>query len=562
MTKIAIIGSGPSAIYTLQALLRKMRGCHVTIYEAGDTPGFGTPYNPLTTSVAMLANIASIEIPPVGISLLDYLMTRSEDQLAAIGVNGARLTEREFYPRVALGAYYHDRLAVLIKDGNLNGNDVRVLTKHQVVDIVPHGDNVDVRFSHHGWTTSQRFDRVVLATGHTALAQPTSRLSSSNAETVAEAHTIGILGSSLSAIDVVVAIAVERGRFFDDGYHLNSGARPFQVTMMSRGGHLPEADFYCPLPATPHDEFTSLAVMEIAGASARGAVLAAVFRLFKATLTTADPAYAAAIDLDNLNEKSFAQAYFGRREVCDPFDWARANLEETRQNRLREFTVPWRYTILRSHEAFAACLPALDAAELITFNRGMRRVFADNYAAVPPISIARLLALRDMGALAIEKLSDDYELLYDQFSGSFTIKNGGMSLFFDEVVDARGQFVADDDDFPFPTLRSMLLANRDVDGRRDRAVAVDEGYRMANGMNPVTNVWCLSIPFLIDRKPFIQGLTSAYEMGEAVVKAMFEDGTVDQDHNLQDLANSVTVSSPVYLADGVVMLVPKSSGRK
>lgn len=561
MTTVAIIGSGPSAIYTLQALLRERRDCRITVFEAGETAGVGTPYDPSTTPVSMLANIASIEIPPVGVSLLSYLYTRSDDQLAVVGISRSDLTEREFYPRIAIGAYYRDRLAALVDDGNLRGNDVRIMARHQVVDIVPNGATVDVRFVCDGQTSSQRFDKVVLATGHTAVSRPTSRLPRSTDEIVADALSIGILGSSLSAIDAVVSIAGERGHFSNEGYHLRSGAVPFLVTLMSRGGHLPEADFYCPLPAIPHDGFTSQVVTEIAGNSAPGGVLAGVFRQFKAILAIADPAYASAIDLDSLDEASFAPAYFSNREVCDPFDWARENLEEARRNHRAKYTVPWRYAILRSHEAFAACLPALDIDELTTFNSGMRRVFADNYAAVPPASIERLLALRDAGALAIAKLSDKYELQCDADSGSFTVTNGSDRLSFDAILDARGQVAADDDDFPFPTLRSMLLANRDVDDRRDRAVEIDAGYRMANGINPVTNVWCLSIPFLIDRKPSIQGLTSAHEMGEAVAKAMFESNTPQHDRNLQDLANSVAVTSPV-LADGAVMLVPSTPGRK
>lgn len=37
----------------------------VTVYEANADPGKGTPYHPRANDRAMLANIASIELPPV-----------------------------------------------------------------------------------------------------------------------------------------------------------------------------------------------------------------------------------------------------------------------------------------------------------------------------------------------------------------------------------------------------------------------------------------------------------------------------------------------------------------
>ncbi len=69
MANIAIIGSGPTGIYTLKGLLESDAPLSITVYESNPDPGRGTPYHPRANDRAMLANIASIELPPVCESL-------------------------------------------------------------------------------------------------------------------------------------------------------------------------------------------------------------------------------------------------------------------------------------------------------------------------------------------------------------------------------------------------------------------------------------------------------------------------------------------------------------
>ncbi|MDR8295719.1 FAD-NAD(P)-binding protein, partial [Acinetobacter baumannii] len=73
-------------------------------------------------------------------------------------------------------------------------------------------------------------------------------------------------------------------------------------------------------------------------------------------------------------------------------------------------TVPWRYAILRLHEAIETVVPQFNDADSRRFRQGLARVFIDNYAAIPPESIRRLLALHRAGILRILTLGEDYEL--------------------------------------------------------------------------------------------------------------------------------------------------------
>lgn len=563
MTTIAIVGSGPSAIYALQALLESIHPIHVTIFEAGDVAGFGTPYDPRTNSVEMLANIASIEIPPLGMSLLEYLKGCPAKRLAEIGVDPTAMSDRAFYPRIALGAYFRDRLAALVEGASQRGHAVSILTRRRVVDVIPADDGVDIRYLGRRIPLhTQRFDKAILATGHTAPLARADGFAPALASEAVDAETIGVFGSSLSAIDLAVSVASARGTFSKGAYALNTGQPPFTITMMSRGGRLPEADFFCPLPARPIDGFTAADVALMMEQAEPGRLLDAVFIRFAATLTLADPDYANRIGLESLSADTFADAYFAERDAQAPFVWARRNLEESRRNHRARHVVPWRYAILQCHEAFGVCVDELDEDELKRFGAGMKRVFADNYAAVPPLSIERLLSLHDVGALGVAKLDADYSLATDEVTGLSMVTTGGAVMSFGVVFDARGQAIAEEDEFPFPTLRMFLKANRDLDPDDDGgAIRIDADYRLADGVNPLRDVWCLSLPFLLDRKPFIQGLTSASDMGRATAAAILSDvatAAADPSPTLATLLEVIATTELVMLPEGAMLLAPKA----
>src|SRR5690606_12603911 len=170
----------------------------------------------------------------------------------------------------------------------------------------------------------------------------------------------------------------------------------FHMTMMSRKGLLPEADFYAPLPYEPLAICTEEAITRLV-ASQDDQLLDAAFELFKAELAAADPAYAAGIGLQGLDLEGFCEAYFARRAATGPFEWAEANLAEAKRHYAARHTVAWRYAILRMHETLALLAPHLDAADYRRFVRHFKPVFVDDYATVPHKSIRRLIALHRAG---------------------------------------------------------------------------------------------------------------------------------------------------------------------
>ncbi|VTP67288.1 Uncharacterized protein conserved in bacteria [Leclercia adecarboxylata] len=146
---------------------------------------------------------------------------------------------------------------------------------------------------------------------------------------------------------------------------------------------------------------------------------------------------------------SIREAWFADREKHGPFRWAVSNLDEVERNKRDKRTVPWRYTILRLHEAVEKIVPHLTEQDRERFKSGLARIFIDNYAAIPSQSIRRLLALREAGIISILTLGPDYELALKE--DRTVIHAQGKAWYFDVFIDARGQQPLKTKDLPFPS---------------------------------------------------------------------------------------------------------------
>ena len=93
MKKIAIVGAGPTGIYTLFSLLQQQTPLSISIFEQADEAGVGMPYSDEENSKMMLANIASIEIPPIYCTYLEWLQKQEASHLQRYGVKKETLHE-------------------------------------------------------------------------------------------------------------------------------------------------------------------------------------------------------------------------------------------------------------------------------------------------------------------------------------------------------------------------------------------------------------------------------------------------------------------------------------
>jgi uncharacterized NAD(P)/FAD-binding protein YdhS len=532
--KIAILGSGPSANYLLKGLIASEVPLEIVIYEARARFGYGQPYHPDLNSPSMLANIASLELPPLNDSLADWLRALPDARLSGLHVSRPDIHERAFLPRVALGGYFAAQFEKTRALGERLGHLIDFKPRHRCEDVICRFGAVDALVrSPKGQLRTEAFDHVVIATGHGRSRRkddmPAAPAYPPPALDARPGLRIGILGSSLSGIDACLAMAARLGAFEPTAEGLRfvpaPAAEGARITLMSHSGLLPEADFYCPLPAEPPLICTAEALLRRARQGSAG-LLDRAFELFARELECADAAYARSINLATANADDFSTRYFGSRLSEDPFAWARANYEEARRNARERRVVGWRYAILRMHEAFERIVRYFDVNDSQRFAAGLKRVFTDNYTAVPHASTERLLALRAAGVVDLARVGPHYAVERRDERGALIV-DGEWRASFDLLIDARGQPPLDAADLPFPTLRMQAMANAMFESRsrrpaapRGRSIAVGEDFRLVAGVNAIDRVYCMATPYLLTRLPFSQGLTSAAEIGAIVARSL------------------------------------------
>lgn len=514
MKKIAIIGSGPTGIYTFYALLKNRQPISVYVFEQADNAGVGMPYNDDDNSRLMLANIASIEIPPLFMSYLDWLKGQSETHLARFKVDKSRLHDRQFLPRLLLGEYFRDSFWSIVKEAKKRGFHVEIHESARVTDIVPTNDGVTLSVNDSCFP--ERFDLAVIATGHvwpaddeasrTYFPSPWSGLMDAKIPPC----RVGVMGTSLSGLDAAMAVVMQHGAFRDGKFVLDTGSEALKIVLMSRTGILPEADFYCPIPYEPLSVLTELAV-EREIAKGPDGLLDRIFALMVRELEHADPAWCKKVALHKQTADSMREAWFEDRKRHDPFTWAEENLDEVERNKQEHRTVAWRYTVLRLHEVVQTIVPHLDDRDSKRFKQGLARVFIDNYAAIPPQSIRRLLALREAGIISVAALGDNYTL--DIGSDSAAIATKETVYRFDVFIDARGQKPLKTKDLPFPTLRKQLEATG------EEIPDIGEDYTLKAPDTVRGRIAFGAIPWLMHDRPFVQGLAECAEIAEAMAKA-------------------------------------------
>ncbi|MET0436404.1 MAG: FAD/NAD(P)-binding protein [Devosia sp.] len=316
--RIAIVGGGPTAVYTVKSLLLTADNVHITIFEAGRVAGCGLPYSEDHNTIEMMANITSVEIPPVLVSLADWVRSADSRLLNRFGIARDQVRDRDFYPRVLIGAYYSDQLTRMVQ-ASAPGQTVDIETRTRVLDVKPDSTGFTLFVKRDQNAARRRFDAVVMATGHRTdfdRPEPLPGLFRSPYPVqdlkVGDDRAALILGSSLSAIDAVVGLASRYGHFVGDenalSYELLS-KQPLRLVMTSRKGTVPDADFFYPIPEEPLLIFTA-ARLELFRQQGKTGLLAKAFKLFKQQLVSDDREFVEGLGLQRFTPEGFARALF------------------------------------------------------------------------------------------------------------------------------------------------------------------------------------------------------------------------------------------------------------
>jgi uncharacterized NAD(P)/FAD-binding protein YdhS len=505
--RVALVGGGPTTLYALQRLIPHGQPLDIHIFERDSHAGPGMPYRDGLNDPQMLANIGSRELPPLVEGLEEWLRGHDAEALRAMGLRRADIGPEAFYPRVVLGRYFTAQLAALVARARARGHQVTLRARHRVRDLRI-GRRLRLDWDTPFGAGSAAFTHVVLATGH----QWQSETHASGVRLQPPWPVSGlrrfigrhaaILGSSLTAIDAAVALAGFHGRFIETEAGLRwerEGPRDgFALTMMSRKGLLPPADWYYtqPLPAPRH---LTREALRAAVAQGSEGLLQRCHALLVRELTAVDAERARALDLARI--EGLAGRVFADRMAQDPWQASRADLQQAAEDRAARRADPWRMAWLGAHEVLEEAVPHLTEPDRRLLERELKPVFTDCYASVPHRSIRRMLALHEAGVLSLVRLGSGYSL--SESREGVRIRHAEGTLQAAGVIDARGQQASD--------LVSLFPGLRGSDGAAPGFDPVSCAVTLPEGCAGTLS--CVAIPVLLPSDPFVQGLGSARDLG-------------------------------------------------
>ena len=260
LSNLAVIGSGPTAIYLLKYICDNIAVFQdhidrITFFEKEEILGMGMPYHPKTTDIYNLANISSEEIPMLQESFADWLRTQPTPELHKFNIYQTPIDDSEVYSRVALGHYFAEQFRQLIACVEFAGIQVREYVKCEVSDISQKVENELIVLDCSG--EEHVFSAVIIANGHEwkgednlaagyyASPWPIHKLIPKDDETYN--FPVGTLGASLSAFDVVTSLTHRHGAFarVDKKLtYIKKESNPdFKIVLHSSAGWLPHLQY-------------------------------------------------------------------------------------------------------------------------------------------------------------------------------------------------------------------------------------------------------------------------------------------------------------------------------
>lgn len=573
---LALIGSGASAIYILKHLLDAVevegkRIGEIAIFEQGPITGMGMPYNPLTTDRFDMSNISSEELPELPQTLADWLRAQDRGLLEELGVErDQEITEDEVYSRLALGRYLQAQYRTMLDRLGQAGIQVREHAECRITDVkrLVEPDHV-VLVTQDG--EAHRFDRVVIATGHCwkdedkpecgyySSPWPISKLLPEEGKV--HNFTIGTLGASLSAFDVIASLAHRHGEFSGEGALLVfkpfPGTEQFKIVMHAAEGLLPHLQFDQVEPLREiyrhvgreelfalRDEEGFLRLDTYFEEVCRPVLSEAFARDGREDVVTLlrDPDFGFKELVEKMTaEHDYPDAFKGmQKEMPEAVE----SVEEHQPIHWKEIMDDLMYT-LNFH---AELMPAEDHLKL----RSVVMPFLMNVMAAMPLPSAdTILALHKAGKL--ELISGKVQLgdLEDSRGVTpVTVKDGEKEsdLEYRMFVDCSGQKPVELEEYPFPSLAGSGCARRararfidpekaleelPVEKKKDvfedgegiyyptGGVDVDATYRLIDAQGrPDSRIYDIAFPHTSGVRPYSYGLQACNETARIVVKGM------------------------------------------
>ncbi|WP_157504171.1 FAD/NAD(P)-binding protein [Flavobacterium profundi] len=476
MKNIAIIGSGATSIYLLKHLLDKMSVLKkemysISIFEKNTILGMGMPYNPITTDLYNLSNISSEELPDLEVTFEDWLKKQSVTFLKKMEIEKDKISKSEVYNRLALGQYLQSQYQSIIQNIKDFGIQCIEYPNTEIIDITY--NNTTKFVSLHSTTQLYEFDKVIIATGHQwedddqekngFYASPWPIHKILPQQGTFHNFTIGTLGASLSAFDVVSSLSRRHGKFVTDSkgnytYQPYKGTDNFKMVMHAAHGWLPHLQYEQEKP-----------IREIYRHFDRKALYNALDEDGFLTLSSyftnfCVPALSKAFQKDNLTQlskkitnvdytfKDFVTDMADKHEYDNPFEGMREEMKQASVSITKNKPIHWKEVIDDLMYALNFHAELLPAEDHIFFRKEIMPFLMNVIAAMPLPSAKILLALYDANKIEIVPGYVNILENKDFTTIEVTHKDTQTIHLYQMFINCSGQRAISVDDYPFPTL--------------------------------------------------------------------------------------------------------------
>ncbi|MDQ0640489.1 putative NAD(P)/FAD-binding protein YdhS [Pedobacter sp. W3I1] len=504
--KIAIIGGGPSGLFMYKRLTEsKVLNLEIDIFERKSYLGAGMPYSTEGANVEHITNVSDNEIPVIFNSIEDWVKIAPIAVLKKFDINDEKFNEYKVLPRLFFGEYLSAQFNLLQDAAAKKSIKTNAHLNCVVEDIVdfPKDNQVAVSVKNQD---ELYFDQVIICTGHNWPKKYEGRIPNyfdspypPKKISLKLNHAVGIMGSSLTAIDALRTLARQNGKFEDNedgtyGYHLDSEG--FKIVMHSRSGLLPAIRFHLEDSHLGKEETLSKAEIQASIAENGGFLpLDFVFeKNFKEMFIKKDPAFYEQIK--NMSLEEFVEAMMGFREKMEPFDLFKREYEEAEKSIEKRKSIYWKEAL--AVLSFAMNYPAkyLSAEDMERLQKVLMPLISIVIAFVPQSSCRELLALHEAGVLSIVAVGDNADVEPLKAGGAdyhYTVGDKKVTVHFDTFIDCVGQPHLSFDDFPFKS----LITNGTVSPARLKFQSTERGKAEMKHNDSVTrksNSYFLTVP--------------------------------------------------------------------
>ena len=479
LSNLAVIGSGPTAIYFLKYICDNIdvfqdHISKISIFEKEEILGMGMPYHPKTTDIYNLANISSEEIPMLQESFAEWLRKQTIQELHKFNIYDTTIDDSEVYSRIALGHYFAEQFQLLITCMEDRGIVVNQYVSCEVLDISQEQESTltitDCNYKKHLYTA------VIIANGHEwkgvdkveagyyASPWPIHKLIPNDDESYN--FPVGTLGASLSAFDVVTSLTHRHGAFarVDKKLtYIKKESNPeFKIVLHSSAGWLPHLQYEQLKPIREiYRHFNRAQLLELIGdkgymciedyfnALCRPALLKAFSRdkLDDVVLKLQEPSF---------SFKDLVKLMSEKHKYVDSFEGMKSEMVVAKNSVYNKIPIYWMETLDDLMYSLNYHAELLSAEDHIFFHKEITSFLMNVIAALPLQSAEILLALHD--ADCIEMVAGRVNFSDDSFGNNSTRisvekKDGSTKeIEYQLFVNCSGSTKLETEDYPFKSL--------------------------------------------------------------------------------------------------------------